>query len=130
MNKNGYTAYKRAEIQSSSPEQLIPLLYRELLRQLAQGRTHIANGAFEEKADAFSKANAILLELMGSLDVKAGGELGQQLASLYRYFLAELEAVSRTLDLGRLDSLVDLIQPLEEAWRHAAEELASQQAGV
>lgn len=130
MKNNGYAAYKRTEIVSSSAEQLVPLLFRELLRQLAIGRARIEAKDYEGKADAFSKANAILIELLGSLNVEVAGELGHQLASLYRYYLSELEVVSRRLDVARLDALIELIRPVEEAWRHAAAEVGAGEAVV
>lgn len=129
MSGEGYQTYRRAEILSSSAEQLVPLLYRELVRQLLIGKDAIEQRDLERKADAMSRAQAIVLELLASLDVARGGELGHRLASLYRYFLDELEAASRHLDAPRVQALVELIQPLAEAWAQAAEQVAGP-AGV
>ena len=123
MGSNGYETYQRAEVLSSSPEQLVPLLYRELLRQLGRGKSAMLDGDLETKADAMSRAQAIILELLAHLDVGKGGELGHKLASLYRYFVSEIEQASRHLQPDRVERLMGLIQPLADAWEHAATEV-------
>lgn len=130
MGSNGYETYQRAEVLSSSPEQLVPLLYRELLRQLSRGKVAMQESDLETKADAMGRAQAIVLELLAHLDVSKGGELGHKLASLYRYFLSEIEGASRHLEIERLQRLIDLIGPLAEAWEHAADEVSGKPTGA
>ena len=117
-------SYREAEIVSSSNEQLIPMIYRELLKNLRRGAEQIDQRDFEGKADSFGRASAILLELMASLDMQQAGDLPKQLASLYNYFLKEIEVASRTLDAERLRPTIDMVARLEEAWAHAAREIA------
>lgn len=112
--------YQRAEIQSSSPQQLVVMTYRELLRNLRRGRLQIEERDLAGKADSFGRARAILLELMATLDMGVEGGLPQRLASLYGYFLREIEDVSRTLDADRLGPTIDMVARLEEAWSSAA----------
>ena len=121
-------SYQEAEVISSTSEQLVPLIYRELLKNLRRGVDQIQRGDLAAKADSFGKASAILLELMASLDMNQPGDLPKQLASLYSYFIKEIEAASRTLDVGRLGPTIDMIARLEEAWTQAAREVG--QAGT
>ena len=118
-------SYREAEILSSTPEQLVPLFYRELLRSLRAGQTHIEKRAIEEKAEELGKARSLLLELLGALKADAGGELSQRLASLYSYFLREIDEASRELDPQRLTPIIEMVTQLEEAWRHAAEQMTA-----
>ena len=118
------TAYQRAEIESSTPQQLVPMIYRELLKNLRRGQIQIDERDLEGKAESFGRARAIVLELMATLDMDVAGDLPQRLASLYSYFLREIEEVSRTLDASRLGPTIDMVARLEEAWSHAATEVA------
>jgi len=124
------TSYQRSEILSSTPEQLVPLFYRELLKNLRRGAAQVEARDLEGKADSFGRARAIVLELMASLDVAQGGDLGQRLASLYSYFLREIEEVSRTLEASRLEPTIDMVARLEEAWTHAAAEVGASRVPV
>jgi flagellar protein FliS len=116
-------SYQEAEVMSSSSEQLVPLIYRELLKNLRRGAEQIANRDYTGKAESMGRASAIVLELLASLDM-SHGDLPRQLASLYTYFLKEIEAASGTLDSERLRPTIDMIARLEEAWASAAEQVA------
>lgn len=113
-------AYREAEILGTSREQLVPLLYRHLLVNLKKAGKQIADGDIEGKARSLSRANEIVFELLSSLDREQSGELGQRLAALYAWFSDEIREAGRTLDRGRLDRLVDLVDGLHEAWAEAA----------
>ena len=115
-------SYQEAQIMSSTPEQLVPLIYRELLKNLRIGVEQIENRDYTGKAESMGRASAIVLELLASLDM-SHGDLPRQLASLYTYFLKEIDAASGTLDAARLRPTIDMIARLEEAWVSAAEQV-------
>ncbi len=117
-------AYREAEILSSSPEQIVLLLYRRLLAALRQGSRHLAAGEIEEKAENFQRATAILYELIAALDHERGGELADRLRALYTFFLAEIAAGSRLRDAERIDRVAALISGLNDSWLAAAESLS------
>ncbi len=116
-------SYQEAEIVSSTSEQLVPLIYRELLKNLRRGASQIEARDYEGKADSLARASAIVLELMASRD-RADGDLPRTLASLYTFFLKEIEAASRELDAARLGPTIDMVARLEEAWANAAQQVA------
>ena len=116
-------SYRQAEVMSSTPEQLVPLFYRELLKSLRIGHGHIENRDIPGKAEHLGRARALLLELLGALDCERGGDLSGRLASLYSYFLHEIDEASRTLEASRLTPVIDMVAQLEEAWAHAATQL-------
>ena len=122
-------SYQEAEILSSTNEQLVPLIYRELLKNLRRGVEQIENRDYAGKADSMGRSSAIVLELMASLDM-SHGDLPRQLASLYTYFLKEIEAASRTLDAARLGPTIDMVARLEEAWASAAQQVADATAAA
>lgn len=117
-------SYLEAEVMSSSPEQLVPMVYRALLKNLRRAVDQIESGDIAGKSESVSKATAIILELAASLDMSQG-DISRQLSSLYQYFLTEIEAASRTLDASRFGPTIEMISRLEEAWANAAAEVAT-----
>lgn len=124
----GAAAYQQSRILGSSPEQLVVLLYEHLLLNLKRTAAHIQKQEYEEKARTVEKANDIVFELMSSLDMDAGGELASRLNALYAYFIGEIAAVSRSLDVPRLEKLIALVATLHESWAQAARQVAAQRA--
>ena len=118
-----YATYREAEILSSSPEQLVLLLYRGLLAHLKRGAECLSAGDLEGKAESFQRASAILYELIAALDHERGGELSGQLGALYGFFLREVSAASIARDRGRIDRVIEMVGRLNESWIEAAEQV-------
>lgn len=119
-------AYKESAILSSSKEQLVPLLYQHLLVNLRRASKQIGSKDIEGKAESVEKASAILYELLGSLDFEAADELASRLASLYTYFLKELNEASHTLSASRLDPVIEMVASLHESWVEVARIVSGQ----
>lgn len=98
----------------------MPLLYEHLLINLKRMDRQIRARDFEGKAESSGKASEIVYELLSALDFDNGGDIAPRLASLYSYFLQELRTVSRTMDVGRLGQMVEMIEELHETWVEAA----------
>ena len=128
MYNSRQMAYQDNEVLSASRERLVPLLYEGLLRNLRRAGKQIQAGDIEGKSESLGKASAIVFELLGSLDFEAGGELASRLAGLYGYFAREIGDIGRTLDLKRLDALVQMIDGLHDAWDQAARKVAAEKA--
>jgi flagellar secretion chaperone FliS len=104
-------------VESASPHALILMLYDGLLKQLRVGRAHMLNKEIAHKATCISRALNILDQgLSLSLDLKAGGDLGQQLESLYDYCSRRLLHANLKNDVAALDEVIGLIEPLRAAW--------------
>ena len=73
--------YLETQVVSSSPEQLVPLMYQHLLVNLKKAGDQIESGDQEGKAQSLQKASAIVFELLASLDLEQGGDIAMRLAS-------------------------------------------------
>ena len=121
----GANAYRQTGVQSSSPLELVVMLYDGLLRHVvaarnAHGRTDLAG-----RREAFSKALAILTELQSTLNLAQGGEVAASLDRLYTYMIERLLDASARKDMGALDELEKLLRPLREAWAEIATPMAA-----
>lgn len=113
--------YLEAEVLGRSREWLIPLMYEHLLSHLRRAVVQIEAGDVEGRSVSLEKATAIVLELTGGLDFAQGGEIASRLSALYAFFTSEIMTVGRTLDVVKLQKLIDIIAGLHEAWTGAAE---------
>lgn len=137
MNANLATkAYAKIGVESSviaaDPHKLISMLYQGALQAIANakgGMIRIADtkknksskrGLTKEIADkcaAISKAVAIIDDgLNASLDKKVGGELAQNLSSLYDYMCKRLVVANLKNDTAILDEVAHLLNDLKNAW--------------
>jgi flagellar protein FliS len=122
------SAYQETTVMSSSPEQLVPLLYEHLLVNLKRAVKQIRANEIEAKVESVEKATAILYELLSCLDFEAGGEIASRLASLYSYFIKEIGEASRKLDASRFQPIIEMIASLHESWLEAAKIVSAGQA--
>ena len=127
---SAYTAYQEAEVLSSSPEQLILLLYRRLLVHLREAASCISSGDVAGKSTHVQKGSAILYELAASLDHEVGGELADQLGALYAFFVRELTGASLHRDRARVDRVIEMVSQLNASWIAAAAELGQTTASA
>jgi len=110
-------AYLETKVLSADPIELVQILYEEALASVRNARAHLAGGRIRERSRAVGKAMAIIAELTSSLDVRAVGEIGPNLARLYCYIqekLADANARQADAPLGEVESL---LITLSDAWK-------------
>jgi flagellar protein FliS len=59
--------YSQSQVSTSSPSELIVLLYRAAVRFAAKARLHIQNHDVQAAHDELIRAQSIVLQLMGAL---------------------------------------------------------------
>ena len=122
MNANtALKAYAKVGVESgvvaADPHKLISMLYQGALLAIANAKNAILRKDIAAKGLAISKAIAIIEDgLIVSLDKKAGGELAQNLASLYEYMCACLISANLKNDMAALDEVARLLNDLKGAW--------------
>jgi flagellar protein FliS len=126
MNANPLAAYRETRVKTASPGQLLVMLYDEAVKQC-----DIAAGLFGEEGkprpDSIERINAalgkvqdIITELMASLDFEAGGEIAQNLFSLYVWFGHEILEANISKDGARVKAVRIMLAELRSAWAEAA----------
>lgn len=133
MRASGYDAYQRVQAETSTPGQLIALLYDAMVRSLDRAKAGLEQHDLESAHAPLLRAQDIVLELISSLNVDEGGEAGamaRQLGALYEYMYRRLLDASIHKDGAAVDEVRRLIMPVREAWSHALEELSRQAASA
>lgn len=126
MNANPLAAYRETRVKTASPGQLVVMLYDEALKQcdiaieLSGDSEKPRPNNIERINAALGKAQDIVTELMASLDFDAGGEIAQNLFSLYVWFGRELLEANITKDTVRVKSVRSMLAELRVAWAEVA----------
>jgi flagellar protein FliS len=105
-------------VPSADPHRLILMLYDGALVAIARARDAMINRRIAAKGESLSKAIQIVEEgLRASLDRKAGGEIAEQLNSLYEYISRRLLLAGMRNEPAGLDEATRLLGELRAAWQ-------------
>ncbi len=112
---NPYAAYQNNSVTTASPGELTLMLYNGSLKFI-----HIAKKAIEEKNIELKNTNiqkvqAIVRELMVTLNTDL--ELSQNLMSLYDYINRRLTEANVKNDCAILDEVEGLITEFRDTWK-------------
>ena len=121
MTPGAYAAYDRVAAVTTSKDRILIMLYEGALRFLKNAGQGIKDKQIAAKGENISKVIAILSELECALDHKVGGELAENLASLYHYMNHRLVEANIKNDPDMLDEVGNLLAELKDAFEQAAQ---------
>lgn len=110
-----YEKYKQQSVMAASPGELTLMLYEGCLKFLRLGKYHIENNHIQEANNNLIKAQRIILELMGTLDMQYS--ISEQLMSLYVYLNQEITYANIRKDAGSLVNIIDLVGEICNTWQ-------------
>tara|TARA_B100000809_G_scaffold110439_1_gene109003 strand:+ start:288 stop:686 length:399 start_codon:yes stop_codon:yes gene_type:complete len=111
-----YHQTNKSTAQQASPYRLVAMLFQKLLGNIATAKGAISQNNFEKKGTELSNAIAIIGVLEGSLDFKQGGEVSENLASLYRFCSEQLLVASTNNDPDKLEEIIQILLPIKAGW--------------
>ncbi|HEY3282794.1 MAG TPA: flagellar export chaperone FliS [Armatimonadota bacterium] len=126
LAQTGYAQYQANQVRTSR-EDLLIMLYDGALRFLRLGKEGMLAGKRDQQSFNINKAQAILMELINTLNHKVGGELPAELERLYWYFFDRLTQSNLEDDAAGLDEVMYHMNELREAWVEAAKIYREQQ---
>lgn len=119
-NVRGADVYRRTEVQSSSPMELVVMLYDGAIKFTLEAREAIARKDVRARTTAVSRALAIIAELQNTLNMKEGGDVARELDRLYPYMSARLLDVTAKADDKAAEEVLTLLRTLREGWSQIA----------
>ena len=113
-------AYRSNSVMTASPGQLVVMLYDGAVRFLKQAELAFGEGALVHAGERIAKAEAIVDELLVTLDLEQGGEIAERLQAIYVFCKRlMIEArVERSPD--KLVRTAGLLLELREAFHEVA----------
>lgn len=119
MAHTGYRVYQRAQVETSTPQKLVLMLFNEACISTELGIQAIRDKDFSEANNRLLKVQDILSELMGALDFRI--PLAQSLYQLYEYIYHLLVTGNARKDTEPLEEALGMLQELKETWSQAAD---------
>lgn len=116
--QQAYLSYRRAQVMTASPMQLVLMLYNAAKLRVRQARSYLAAGNKADAAANIEKAQEIVGELMSSLDMQAG-EVAANLFKLYEFITYRLVTARIGSRADDLDIVLEVLATLEDAWGQA-----------
>ncbi len=106
----------RSELSAADPHRIIQMLMQGALDRIAAAKGHIERKDMAGKSLCISKASAIIVSLLNSLDHAPAPELSQNLADLYLYMNDKLNEATITNDPKNLEEVSFLLTEIKSAW--------------
>jgi flagellar protein FliS len=130
MVATGYArTYRANAVLTASPGQLVLMLYDGALKSLGMAREAFGQAADDPRRietinTQLLKAQAIINELQGGLNMESGGEFASTMHRLYDYHNHRLLQANMRKDVAPVIEVERLLRELRDAWA----QMLSQQA--
>jgi flagellar secretion chaperone FliS len=124
-NTRAASAYREREVLNATPGGLVVIVFDHVLVNLVRTRAAAAPDKLELRLEALSRARAGIMELLTTLDVAKGGQIGTDLRSLYGFIYTQLMDEARTPEGARLERIVAMVTQLRDAFAKIASDRTS-----
>jgi flagellar protein FliS len=132
MGKKPAGIYQKAQINTASPGQRVVMVYNAITKNL---RTALAalNSDDPAKYETFNNsvqlAQKLILELQLALDKEQGGEIAENLDSLYEFWREHLSNGNAEKDPKKIREVLLMSQELQDSWAEAEKKVRTPQSG-
>jgi flagellar protein FliS len=109
-------SYQSNDILTAPPGRLVVLLYDGATKFLRQAAAAMRLRNIERSNKSMQRGEAILSELLATLDYEKGGEIAASLRDLYLFCQSHLNEARIERDADKIDVVVELLGELREAW--------------
>ncbi len=113
-------AYRESAVLTASPVQLVVMLYDGAGRFLRQAIASFDAGEEVRAGQAIGRTQAIVEELLATLDLDRGGEIASRLQGIYVYCLKQMAEARFQKDTAKLQEVAGLLGDLRESWAELA----------
>ncbi|EJN6960053.1 flagellar export chaperone FliS [Photobacterium damselae] len=113
-------AYKKvsvnAQLASASPHRIIQMLYAGAIERLIQGKAAMEQGNIAMKCERLSKALDIIMSLRDCLSMEEGGDIANNLDSLYDYMIRQVSTANAENQPEPIDEVITMLREIKSAW--------------
>ncbi len=106
----------RSEVARARPTRLVVMLYDEAITGLVAAINAIRDNDIEERCNRINVVTELVATLHLSLDMEKGGDVAEQLGSIYRFILGQLIRINISSDAEKAAQIIDVLKPLRDAW--------------
>ena len=112
---SAFNAYKQNSVTTASPGELTLMLYNGCLKFLMKAKNAINEKQIEEKNTNILKAQAIIAELMSTLNMDY--DISKQILPLYDYINRRLIDANVKNDIAIIEEVEGLVTEFRDTWK-------------
>lgn len=116
MRQAGTNPYQSHAVETAGPAQLVLMLYDRMLTGLLRARQAEGPEARETVNAELQRVQAVLVELLITLDHERGGQIARNLAALYDFCRDRVIRANIHQDLALLGDVEQVLGELRDAW--------------
>ncbi|MFO0984887.1 MAG: flagellar export chaperone FliS [Planctomycetota bacterium] len=117
-------SYLANTITNAHPGEIVVMMFDGALRFLRQARRAMEQNAVAAAGEALSRAQAMVAELMGSVDASVGGNLPHDLVRLYRFSMERMLTANLSRHPEELDAVTMILEKLRDGFDGAVKQVA------
>ena len=115
----GIKTYKEHSVSVSSNEELVLRLFERAIVSLWEAHGHLSTNDKRSAVHPMQLARKIFSELLACLDHDEGGELTENLHSLYLWIIREISRSGFDGDADRLEKTIEVAQNIYSGFKEA-----------
>ena len=119
--KNAHQAYQTVQVTTVDRGRLLLMMYEGAIKFLKQSKAGLEANDIAKFCRFLSKAQAIIAELMNTLDFEKGGSIARDLDRLYDFMLFYLTEANLYRDGKRIVKVIGLIDTIYGAYKEIIE---------
>lgn len=117
VNNNPYQAYHRTQVETASQGALILMLFDGAIKFSKTALQGLINNNYEVSNENILRAQAIIQELISTLDREKGGELAQNLYRIYDYIYWRMINANIKKSSDILTEVLEKLIDLRQTWK-------------
>jgi len=126
-NLTAQNAYKQNSVTTASPGELTLMLYNGCLKFLGKAKLAIEEKNIQEKNNNLQRAQAIIAELMSTLNMDI--DISKQMLPLYEYMNHRLVEANIQNDVAIIEEVEGLVTEFRDTWKEVIRINRQQQFG-
>ena len=119
--KSAHSAYQSVQIKTTDQGRLLLMLFEGCIKFLRQAKSGLENNDIPKFCNFLSKGQAIIAELLNTLDHEKGGEIAKDLERLYDFMLFHLTEANLEKNPAKIQKVIDLVQTIYSAYKEIIE---------
>ena len=110
------TVSAHGAVADADPHRLVQMLMDAAMERMNTARACIERDETSRKARLLHSCVTLIAELRGSLNMKDGGPLAQNLSALYEYMNRQLLMANVQNDVSKITEVMSLLTEIRTAW--------------
>lgn len=125
-----YGAYRKVNVETASQGKLIVMLFNGAIQRAEEAKRQLTRGKTEGVHNNLLRAQDIIAELRGALNMKVGGDLAKNLDRVYEYFQHLLIKANIRKEVAPLEEAIEHLTGMRDTWQVAFDKLTREEAPI